>query len=87
MKTICEFQLGFTMEQCLNMPQNAEIVAFQTQRDIPTIWAVIDPEAKYIPRYFYLSETGSSLPDSCLKYIGTIQTVIGAVYHLFEVLD
>ena len=74
----------------LSMPKGAEILTFQTQRDIPRIWALIDWDvagaAREI-REFTLQGTGMGFNFDKGNYIGTIQQQDGSfIWHLFEIL-
>jgi len=69
----------------IEMPEGAEILSLQVQRDVPAIWAFIPkPRAPKIERSFWICVTGGSCPPG--KYIGTFQLAGGQfVGHLFEV--
>jgi len=68
----------------LGMPKGAEIVHVQAQRDIPCIWALVDPFAELKMRYFYIAATGQDVPDG--RYVGTVFQMNGSyVWHIFEV--
>ena len=83
MKTIHKFKLD--PEGVVSMPADAEILAVQTQRDYPYIWAIVDPEKPVDERRVKVYGTGHQLPDKPGKYLGTFQLANGAlVYHAFE---
>ena len=72
----------------LDMPVGSEILAFQTQREQPCIWALVDPNAQVAHYNFRLAGTGHPIEDNNdqLKYIGTCQMAGGSlVLHLFLV--
>lgn len=70
----------------LPMPENARILSFQMQGDVPTLWAYVDPLARRTSRSFRIVGTGNEVPPECNfeSYIGTVQDR-GYVWHLFEV--
>ncbi len=67
------------------MPQGAHVLCVQLQRGVPTMWAIVDPEAPQETRRFRWFGTGHPLPDQPnMCYIDTIQIEDGAlVFHLF----
>jgi hypothetical protein len=69
-----------------DMPEDAEILCFQVQQDVPCIWARVDVDAPTVPRKFALVGTGHVAPSlGQAKYIGTCQMYDGTlVWHLFE---
>jgi len=76
----------------LTMPRGAEILAFQTQRDIPRIWVLLDWDYAgnnaTETRKFTIQGTGMKFDFEKGKYIGTIQRQGGNfVWHLFEILE
>lgn len=81
---IYKYQLAICNRQNVAMPVNAEVLAFQMQKDIPTIWAKIPDKAGEIKdRIFSVVGTGHLFDDSDCKYIGTAQDH-EFVWHLFE---
>lgn len=91
MKTVHKFPLAMMGRQQVELPEGAEILAVQAQRNIPTIWAIVDP-APTVPKQqhtFAIYGTGHPMPELEMgaerKYIGTFQQMDGAlVFHLFE---
>lgn len=69
----------------IEMPVGAEVLCVQVQGDGPQIWARVDPSATpTITRRFVWVGTGHPA-DRCGRYIGTVQSMDGAlVFHLFE---
>ncbi len=87
MKTIWKYQLEVEKNQTLVMPEGAEILTVQLQYETACIWAVVDPEAKSVPRTFELIGTGHDFKLQNYLYIGTFQVDGGNfIFHLFEVL-
>ena len=69
----------------VDMPKGAEIICVQAQREIPCVWALVDPEAQLETRYFYIAATGDDVPGGG-RYVGTVFQHDGAyVWHIFEV--
>lgn len=71
------------------MPKGARILCFQTQEEIPCIWAAVDPGALMVPRRFRVVGTGHEVKvdvDSMASaYVGTAQMMGGRlVWHLFD---
>lgn len=80
----------------LEVPHIFTPIAFQTQRtverdEVPTLWAIVDPESFVRTRKFLCIGTGISFPEEALSefvmgvnmdYIGTAQAQ-GFVWHLF----
>lgn len=87
--TIWKFPLTEIGETSVMMPKFAEILCVQMQAGAPCLWAVVDPEQPIQKRSLRIYGTGHpiihekyALPD---RYIGTIQTRDGLVFHVFEV--
>lgn len=86
MKRIYKYPIPITDEFTVELPEDIEILTFQTQHNKPYIWAIIDPERKFETVSFKLFGTGHPVEDTdTLKYIGTAQTEGGMlVWHLFK---
>ena len=85
-RAIWKFQLGVLDEQIVFMPEGAEILHLQVQRDVPCVWAIVDPDARQEPRKFWTIVTGD-IPDdrSLATHIGSYQLEGGSfVAHVFE---
>lgn len=87
MNTVLKYPLPlyFGAKQTIVMPARSEILTFQMQGDIPTIWALVDPsEQEREERHMQIVGTGHKEvePEGSL-YIGTVQDR-GLVWHLFE---
>lgn len=72
----------------IEMPKGARVLCVQVQRDIPCIWAIIEPSQPIVEiRHFRVFGTGQPMdmhPDF-LHYIGTFQLAGGNfIGHLFE---
>ena len=68
----------------VEIPLNSKILCFQMQRDVPTLWAMVDTEMPTGLRTFRIFGTGSNINEnSRVDYIGTVQVGI-FVWHCFE---
>lgn len=74
----------------LPLPAGAEVLHFDMQGGVPTLWALVDGQAAKSPRAFMVVDTGQpilSLPEGRrLKHVGTCLEYGGLVSHLFEVV-
>jgi len=86
--TIWKFEMEIKNFQLVSMPEGAEILSAKAQNEIPTIWALVNPENKKEARSFFIIMTGKEIPRNCaMKYISTIQIMKGLyqyVMHIFE---
>ena len=90
MKTIWKFKIEITDGIIrVNLPKGSEILSFQCQHDVPTIWALCDPEEENEEREFCIYGTGHNISDiENKRFIGTAQQFGGGlIWHLFEVPD
>ena len=85
-KSIWKFPLETEDTTTIIMPENAEILTVQVQRDIVCLWALVDPNASREPRTIQIIGTGHPIDGKVnRKYIGTYQLMEGAlVFHVFE---
>lgn len=81
---IYKYFLSLGRRQTLYMPPGAVILTVQLQDQIPTLWAIVNPdEASSEARTFCIYGTGADLPEKAERYIGTVQ-LNGFVWHVFE---
>ena len=87
MKSIHKYELQTTDSQMILMPHGAQIISCQMQREIPCLWAIVNPEEQLMPIRLRVYGTGHPVSDSeTLKFIGTYQLDGGRlVFHIFEV--
>lgn len=85
-KRIWKYMLELKDEQTIMMPAGAMILSVQTQKDMPMLWAMVDPTRAFSPRRFAVFGTGSNEFDANgLAFLGTIQQRAGGlVWHVFE---
>jgi len=67
----------------IQMPRGARVLCVQIQDDVPTIWALVDPNAELEGRHFRLMVTGGAFDADGLTYVGTYQQG-WFVGHVFE---
>lgn len=81
-----QFENGI-FEQELDLPIRAEILDFQFQNNLPTIWCWVNMHVTQLEtRKFQFVMTGQAIDSIArLKYIGT-QQIDAIVVHLFEVV-
>ena len=87
METVFKYCIPIDDEFTLEMPMDAEILAFQVQHEVPCIWAKVDTRRQSETISFKMFGTGHPMEDTdTLKYIGTAQMSGGSlVWHLFKV--
>lgn len=83
---IYKYPLSISDNFTIRMPIGAEILSFQNQFDIPTLWAAICPNSSLEDRKFSIVGTGDDIDMELVKkFIGTVQVMGGFfVWHLFE---
>lgn len=91
MKTIYKYDLPASEHEfSVSMPEGAQLLTAQIQRDVPCVWALVDTTKPVQERRFVVVGTGHELVGGSvgLKYVGTFQHFDGRlVLHLFEVLS
>ena len=84
MKTIYKYPFRIDDSVSVTLPVGAQILSIQEQNGVPCIWAVVDPEAPFEKRRFYVRGTGHPMPDPPWHFLATVQ--FGPlVFHFFEV--
>ena len=86
MRTVSKFPLMVGDRISVSMPVGAQILRFEMQEGVPTLWALVDDRAPVETRRFRLAGTGDPLDDlrGEVCYLGTIFPPSGLVFHLFE---
>ena len=84
MKTIYKYPFEVKNEFTLAMPEGAQVLTAQLQREAPCIWAIVDIDNHMVEHKFILLGTGRTFLEEGLKYISTFQQR-PFVWHLFEV--
>lgn len=91
MLTIHKFNVGVQDEFTLSLPENAQILTVDVQREDVCFWVLLDPnlEIEKIERKFVCFGTGHRIPFRLaeLQKVGTVLLHSEAlVFHYFEVL-
>ncbi len=70
----------------VQMPEGAQVLCVQAQREQPCIWALVNPDAPKVERHFRIVGTGYLFNEPSYTYVGTFQLSGGSlVFHVFEV--
>jgi len=85
MKTIWKYMIPSNRGEELDyeLPLGAEPLALQMQDNYPTMWFLVDPEAKTFRATFVIVVTGGDVPKGISRYIGTFQAG-KFVGHVFQ---
>jgi len=71
MKAIHKYIVPIQEEVFIDMPQDAEVIRIDGIEGLIYLWAIIDTEAPFEKRKFYLYKTGGKMRDDIeLKYLG-----------------
>ena len=68
----------------VDMPAGAEVLLVDAQNGVPTIWAMVNPNAIKTRRRFRVIGTGHSFDRDRLTHVASFQQP-PFVWHLFEV--
>ena len=82
MKTVWKFSFEIKDTIKIKLPAFAEILHVETQGNFPAMWCLVDDEAEYVEKTFYLRGTGHEVEKNLVH----ISTWIDGpfVWHLFE---
>lgn len=83
MLTIWKYSIPIDDFIAVSMPEGAQVLTVQMQRDTPCIWALVDTEAPLVTCMFRLFGTGNPISGDAGEYVGTFQ-MLGLVFHLFR---
>jgi hypothetical protein len=82
------FKYQFSFDENLNqhvveleLPQDARILHVDIQRDVPTLWCMVNPDAPLVKVLFYIYGTGQEVPEN-MWHINTFQSG-QFVWHCF----
>lgn len=91
MHSIWKYQLKIDDRQTIRMPAGADLLCVQVQRDIPVLYALVDPGARLVERDIIVFGTGHPIDDHTAfegEYLGTVQQAGGSlVWHVFAVAE
>ena len=77
----------YPVKEAVEMVKGARVLTVQIQREIPCIWAVVNPDEKETEtHHFVIIGTGHKNEDiNNLTYIGTVHQLNGVlIWHVFE---
>lgn len=83
---VWKFPLEIADSQTVTMPRASSIISAQAQGDVPTLWALVIPDAPKVKRLIRIIGTGHEFwAGEPIKFIGTVQTHGGKlVWHIFD---
>ncbi len=84
MKKIFKYPLEITDSQEIHLSPNCQLLSVQIQNGAPTLWAMVDPDARMFPVTVYVIGTGNPVPSevNTAIYVDTVQ-LNGFVWHVF----
>ena len=84
MTTIWKYPLELTDQNAVSMPLGSHLLCVAMQHGVPTLWALLNPEAVRAHRIIRIVGTGHPMPDwPGAAYIGAVQ-VGDFVWHVFD---
>lgn len=93
MNTIYEYRLKMGITE-LRLPKHAKVLSvgeqgyFSIGLNHLVMWVKVNVEHKPKTRYFQVVGRGQSMPESKeTSFVGTVQSVTGFVWHVFEVMQ
>jgi hypothetical protein len=91
MRTIYKYPLNYFSNTLISiqMPKDAEILHFDNQNEIPTLWAEVNTKADHENRHFVFFGTGDKMVGAkFLKYIASALFAEGKfVLHFYEITN
>ena len=83
-RVIFKYPLKLTDTQLVEIPEGAERLTVQLQRDTICLWAIVDIRKQNEVRTVHIVGTGHPVPDGFLEFLGTVQMAGGSlVWHVF----
>lgn len=83
-KAIWKFAIPFIYDVLsFEMPRGSQGLTVQVQRGIPTLWALVDPNAPKTTHEFRIVGTGRMFDPSGMRYVGTFQDG-NFVWHVYQ---
>lgn len=84
MSVIYKYELGDGLRS-YDLPKGARILSVAIQRDVPYMWALVEPQEPMEQRKIMLTGTGVPFDGGPYKFIGTMLTPDQRfVFHVFE---
>lgn len=88
-RKIFKYPVPKEKEFTLNLPDTCYFLKLEKQHLMPQMWFMVDPNAPYSPRKYYLAETGEELPEVICNfpvYLGTfLVDNDNSVFHIFDI--
>jgi hypothetical protein len=80
------YHKGWEARQTIEMPCGAKILSVTVQAGVPTVWALVNPEAATETRYLYITEGETKLGDEFVgrRFIGTLPAFRDSAMHIWE---
>jgi hypothetical protein len=74
-------------ETFLSIPEGARLLHVESKDNVPSLWAMVEPQNKRVRRRFFLVGTGHEFPLFHGTYVGQFMVREGRttlVFHLFD---
>lgn len=86
---VWKFELVVAEAPVVQLPEGAKVLSVAERGDSGSgleVWALVNTEAPMRKRRLRVVGTGHPFPDAeeC-RFVGTVKTRVGLVWHLFEV--
>ncbi len=83
MAVVYKYPFAIDDEIAIKMPFAATILLVEAQYGVPTIWALVQPEAAETIRRFRIVGTGHPFDETNLRHVASFQEE-PFVWHMFE---
>ncbi len=87
--TIWKFPFNIDTEVEIEMPAGAKVLHVDAQRDVPCMWALVNPDARKETRRFAVRGTGHAIPHGGARtwaHLGSFLMLSESlVFHVFEI--
>lgn len=86
-RTIWKYTLKLTSRQEIEVPAGADLLSVAEQGAQLCLWAAVDYTTEpdiTVMRPITIVGTGNIIPDTIRRFIGTVHTRAGFVWHVFE---
>lgn len=88
MRAIYKYPLKPFSNTTIKLPLDAQILSVQLQREVPTVWALVNPNTATESRIFLTMMTGENFDEAIFNeeawtFLGTLQHSNGLVSHIW----
>lgn len=83
MKTIGKYALLGAQIERVNVPRGARVLTVQMQGAQVCLWALADSREPLVTMTVWVFGTGFEMPEEVGRYLSTVQTRDGFVWHYF----